>query len=144
MTKAKSSFADTAARLQKPRPKLLDKREAKAKQLAEEIAQNKLVKIRSRGQCERLEELVPMFMFNAKTMAAEEPAKVVVRCRRRASQVHHLISGIGRKNVGRSIKAAHKLHICDRCHAEIHGHVLKVVNELERYEAATVRYERVK
>jgi hypothetical protein len=58
--------------------------------------------------------------------------------------VHHLKSGIGRRNVGDSISARCKLHVCDNCHSEIHGHVLKPINERDRYEAATVRYERVR
>jgi hypothetical protein len=119
----------------KPRPKLLDKREASAKKLAEDIAQNKLVKIRSQGQCEvRYQHRE---VIDGKVRAER-------RCGRRASHIHHLRSGIGIRNRGTSIKSVSKLHVCENCHTEIHGHVLRPVNELERYEAATVRYERVK
>ena len=49
------------------------------------------------------------------------------RCGRRAVHVHHLLSGIGVRARGRSRLAEHKLHVCDRCHADIHGHVLRRV-----------------
>lgn len=120
----------------KPRPKFIDKREAAAKKLAEDIAENKIVKARSTGQCEVL------------VVHRTKPFWIVsvydVRCKRRASHVHHLISGIGRRGRGVSIKAEHKLHICESCHDQIHGHVLKPENEYGRYHAATVKYEREK
>jgi hypothetical protein len=115
----------------KPRPKLLERREARAKVNAEDRAENAKVKQRSYGRCEVKE-------------VGAWGGLPVRRCSLRASQVHHLISGIGRRNVGKSIKAEHKLHVCDRCHEEIHGHVLKPVNDYERESAATVRYERVR
>ena len=125
----KTAFQQQAAKLKKPRPKLLDKRDARADVSKEDRAENAKVKQRSGGRCE-VSELVR--------------SRSVFRCHLRGSQIHHLISGIGRRNVGRSIKAEHKLHTCDRCHEEIHGHVLKPVNETERYDAATVRYVRVR
>lgn len=87
----------------------------------------------------------PVFSFDATTMKAVEPQTVVVRCRHRAvGEPHHLISGIGRRNVGRSILAAHKIAVCKKCHAEIHGHVLKIAcGDARRYDARTVYYERV-
>lgn len=111
----------------KPRPKLLERRERQAATATRDREENAKVRFRSGGQCEVV-----------------EMTRGLWRCSLRASHVHHLISGIGRRNVGKSILAAHKLHVCDRCHAEIHGHVLKPVNEYERYEANTVRYERVR
>ena len=116
--------------LKKPRPKLLDQRHAKADVAKIDRAENAKVKARSKGQCE----------VRTKDYWLQRP----LRCNLRASQVHHLISGIGRRNRGASIKAAHKLHVCDRCHSEIHGHVLTPVNATEREAAATVRYERAK
>jgi hypothetical protein len=121
--------------LAKPRPKLLDKRDAKAKTAKLDREENAKVKQRSGGQCE------------VRTVADYSPRSTwhsnFKRCPFRASHTHHLISGIGRRNVGKSILAAHKLHVCERCHEEIHGHVLKPVNDYEREDAATVRYERV-
>lgn len=122
-----STFRQTAERLKKPKPKLLDKRKARADVATIDRQENEKVKQRSGGRCEVIE-----VWRNTER-----------RCGRRASQIHHLISGIGRRNIGASIKAAHKLHVCDQAHQEIHGHVLKPVNELDRYAAATVRYERI-
>lgn len=117
--------------LAKPRPKLLDKRDAKALRADIDRKENAKVKARSGGRCEV--QTLKYFHHGGSQ-----------RCPLRASQVHHLISGIGRRNIGRSIEAPHKLHVCDRCHNEIHGHVLKPVNQYEREHAATVKYERVR
>ena len=118
----------------KPRPALLSKRDAKAKTATIDRAENAKVKRRSTGLCE-----VRVVTPNALT-----GVRYISRCWRRASHVHHLIAGIGRRNVGRSILAEHKLHTCGICHSEIHGHVLQPVNATEREAAATIRYERVK
>lgn len=123
----------------KPRPKMLDKRAAKADVTRIDREENAKVKYRSTGQCE-LYEQIDLLGFSSKQGAFVITSK---RCRRRASHIHHLISGIGRRNIGASIEAAHKLHLCDKCHSEIHGHVLKPVNATERYDADTIRFERV-
>lgn len=120
---------------QKPRPKLLDKRQVKADVAKVDREENAKVRQRSGGQCEVLE---------VHYRSLEERDDFFRRCARRASHIHHLISGIGRRNVGRSILAAHKLHVCDLGHSEIHGHVLKPVNATEREDASTVKYERVR
>lgn len=117
----------------KPRPKLLDKRQVKAEIAAADRAENARVKARSGGQCE---VRVSRILFDGHPAA--------IRCPRRASHVHHLISGIGRRNRGPSIETAHKLHVCEACHEEIHGHVLVPVDGTQREDAATVRYERVR
>lgn len=124
----------------KPRPSLLSKREAKAAVNAEDRAENAKVKHRSGGQC----EVIDVVLYRRDERQLHTAPQYARRCRLRASQYHHLISGIGRRNVGDSIKAEHKLHVCDRCHEDIHGHVLKPTNESERYDAATVRFERLK
>jgi len=124
------------AALTKPRPKLLEKRERKAETNAIDRAENAKVKQRSGGFCE------VRGLDRGDPRRGQMYALMEWKCRRRASHVHHLISGIGRRNVGKSIEAAHKLHVCDRCHEEIHGHVLTPVNATEREAAATVRYER--
>lgn len=63
------------------------------------------------------------------------------RCWNRATQNHHLKSGIGRRNKGKSILAEHRIDTCDACHTAITRHVLRPVGE-GREDAATVRYER--
>lgn len=122
----------------KPLPKRLEKRAQKAATAKLDREQNVLVKARSGGQCEvrTVDYGTPADKVSPNRVA------LVERCRRRAVHVHHLISGIGRRNVGASIQAACKLHVCEICHGDIHGHVLKPENELQRYHAVTVRYER--
>ena len=111
----------------KPRPRLLEKRAAKAAIEQMDMDENRKVKQRSGGRCE-----------------VQVIGKAIIwRCPLRASHVHHLMGGIGRRNVGRSITAECKLHVCERCHEELHGHVLKPTNYYEREDAASVRYERV-
>lgn len=109
----------------KPKPRLLEKRERRASVRNEDRAENQLVKARSGGQCE-------LIVGRA-------------RCGRRAAHVHHLISGIGRRNLAPgSICHTAKLHLCECCHAEIHGHVLVPINQVDRYDAAKIRFERVR
>ena len=38
-----------------------------------------------------------------------------------AIQVHHMISGRGRRNVGLSASAEHQQHVCAQCHRDITG-----------------------
>lgn len=128
------TFKEQAARLRKPRPKLLDKREAKADVRKVDRDENAKVKARSQGQCEVREVIA--YGNDGK------PIRFLI-CHRRAGHIHHLISGIGRRNIGLSIKASAKLHVCELHHSEIHGHVLKPVDAICRYDAATVRYERI-
>jgi hypothetical protein len=110
----------------KPRPRMLEKADKRAAVAIISKAENAKVKQRSGGQCEVI-----------------EVGTTLKRCPLRASHVHHLIGGSGKRNVGKSITAACKLHVCERCHELIHGHVLKPINGYEREAAATVRYERV-
>lgn len=131
----------------KPRPQLLATRERKAEIAAQDRAENAKVKARSQGVCE-----VRIKAMRVMTMASTwpgEPSRTVPyvgntnRCYRRAGHIHHLKSGIGRRNRGDSIKAKCKLHVCEFHHSEIHGHVLKPTDEATRYDAATVVYERM-
>lgn len=123
----------------KPRPKLLDTRKAKAAIQAEDRRENATVKARSGGRCEMLERVRHERI--RKDSYLDRPLRY--SCPRRAVHVHHLISGIGRRNQGASIKASHKLHVCENCHREIHAHVLRPFG-IGRESAATVVYERVK
>ena len=122
----------------KPRPRMLDKLDAKRAREATDRAENVKVKARSGGQCEV--QTLKQVRYGGMSMGRP----MAIRCALRASHIHHLISGIGRRNVGKSIEAAHKLHVCERCHDKIHGHVLIPVNQYEREAAATVRFERIK
>lgn len=128
------SFAELQERLKKPKPKLLEKRERKAKLKTQDAAERKKCHIRSGGRCGVIEVLF-------RPEASEIRTK---RCARRASQNHHLLGGVGRRNVGDSILAKHRIDCCDCCHTEIEHAVLKPVQLDKATEAATVRYERVK
>lgn len=45
------------------------------------------------------------------------------QCRRRATQVHHMIGGRGKRGVGLSALSEHKQHVCDTCHLHITGDI---------------------
>jgi hypothetical protein len=121
--------------LPKPRPNLLDKRQAKADAARVDREQRAICWARSGGYCEVL------------VASGLHPwvGRGFTRCHHRATENHHLIGGIGRRNVGRSRLAEHRLHVCAYCHEEITAHVLvPCVDEAQRERAATVRYERRK
>ena len=114
--------------LAKPRPRALE-REDKAKALAaKDKAENAKVKARSGGKCEVVEEYWLCFSIRHRG------------CSARASEIHHLKGGSGRRNRGDSIKAAWKLHVCRRCHEAVTRHVLVPVDP--QADAATIVYQR--
>jgi hypothetical protein len=114
----------------KPRVKLLDKRDAQRDLAKIDKEQRAICKVRSGGRCEVV--IDPPF-----------PVLRGLRCIHKATENHHLIGGIGRRNKGKSILAAHRLEVCQWCHAEITGHVLVPIGT-GREEAQTVRFERKK
>ncbi len=128
----------SALKFDKGRPKLLERREQKARVEGINRMERQKCRVRSGGQCEVIEQ------FNGPADDQNYSEWLARRCARRASQNHHLIGGTGRRNKGRSILAAHRLDTCDRCHDEITNHVLVPVDGLSKEDAATVRYERVK
>jgi len=119
----------------KPRPRLLERREAASKVKTQDQIERAKCHVRSGGRCEVIE------VFHS---GSGWPLSVVppVRCQRRATENHHLIGGSGRRNTGRSIMAAHRLDVCQRCHQDITGKVLVPVDGTKKEHAATVRYER--
>lgn len=124
----------------KPTPKLIDKKKARADVAAIDRRENLKVKKRSGGLCEVQVWLPPS---ERRRLPGELPVAKYSLCMGLAvGEPHHLISGIGRRNVGKSIKAEHKLAVCRKCHAEIHGHVLKPENEANRYDASKIRFVR--
>lgn len=118
----------------KPRPRLLEKRAAKAALNSLDKAERKKCRMRSGGRCEVLEV----------KMRPEESAVVVVRCKSRASQNHHLLAGRGRRNIGESVLAGRRIDVCGSCHMEITNHVLTPVTGDRYTYAASVRYWRLK
>ncbi len=127
----------------KPRPKLLDKRKAKADIAKVDREENAKVKARSKGECE-VREVVWTPYADETHGPGEWQRWSALKCHRRAGHIHHLRSGIGIRNHGDSIKARCKLHVCELHHDEIHGHVLTPESTELRYDAKTVRYERVR
>lgn len=116
----------------KPKPRLLDKRAAKAEIDKTDREESAKARRRANGRCEVI-EFVGFDPWGQPEFR---------RCGRRDSQTHHLKGGIGRRNRGDSILAIFKLRTCDRCHPEITGHVLKPMTA--EHTAETVRYERVR
>jgi hypothetical protein len=112
----------------KPRPHLLDKRDAARDLDAEDRRQRAICRKRSGGVCE-------VFWRWQGASGSWIP------CHRRATENHHLKGGIGRRNRGDSILAAHRLEVCGSCHEEITGHVLVPIGENKEY-AESVVYER--
>lgn len=125
----------------KKAPHLLVKRDAQAKVRTKDQQERDKCHARSKGQCEVWETFTPIFMFD-KQMRSRKPVLMVKRCPRRVAENHHLIGGIGRRNKGRSILAAHRLDICQRCHDDITGKVLVPMDGTKKEDAATVKYER--
>ena len=87
----------------KPRPSMLDKQDRRKALKSADLHENTKVKARSGGRCEMVDG---------------------VRCTYQAAHVHHLLGGIGVRGRGESRLAANKLHLCERCHSEIHAHIL--------------------
>jgi hypothetical protein len=111
--------------LPKPEPYARTKAR-KARELAKQDAEQRAIcRERSGGRCE-VDGGRPSF---------------VCRCYRAATQNHHLIGGIGVRNRGRSLLAAHRLDVCQICHDDITRHRLipSVAAGLAEC-AATVRY----
>ena len=121
----------------KPRPRALQKKDrAKAKQSVED-RENARVKARSKGQCEVREQFISRGY-------AEPTISSTRRCHRRASEVHHLLGGTGRRGIGESAKAENKQHLCGPCHDLITRHIL--IGQWTHVEdrAGTVVYTRLK
>lgn len=89
---------------------------AKAKRrrdlLAVDAAGSQHVKARSGGRCEVGEH----FSHGDRWIGA-------ARCQRRATQVHHMLTGRGDRLSAEGVKAIRKQHVCDRCHRDITGEV---------------------
>lgn len=121
----------------KPRPRLLITRETAATQRAKDVKERAKCRTRSGGQCEVIVRITWLDVWVGSPPFARW---AIDRCPRRASENHHLIGGIGRRNRGRSLLAAHRLDVCTTCHREITEHVLKPLSGANRYNAATVMF----
>lgn len=109
----------------KQRPRALDKDDRKKLVVTTDKAEDKLVKARSKGQCE-------VFIVG------------LGRCLKKGEgDPHHMLGGWGRRARGRSALAEHKQHCCGKHHAMITNHTLRLLvvkGDLPRFDDA---YERV-
>jgi len=105
----------------KPKPRALEKQARLRQKQSVEDTQNARVKARSKGQCEVREQ------FTSRGFA-EPTISSTRRCHRRASEVHHILGGSGRRGVGESSKAENKLHLCGgpgSCHDLVTRRILQ-------------------
>jgi hypothetical protein len=96
---------DQRLRFSKPAPRREVKRQKDNQKKALARKQQAEVSARSRGQCELCE------------------AELGVRCTYPATDIHHLLGGHGRRNVGESALAKNLIHICREHHIDVHNHV---------------------
>lgn len=118
----------------KPSPHMLKQQQVRAERDRIDRAERVRCRHRSGGRCEVIRTI---------QLSTEHPERTLpLRCEHRATENHHLISGLGRRNRGRSLKAEHRLDVCAQCHREITNHVLVPSDWTTREYAATVTYER--
>ena len=115
----------------KTKPGALDRADRQATRATKDRKENDKVKARSEGQCEVVDNLACW-------------TKLFARCWRRATQVHHMISGRGKRAIGASLLAEHKQHICNSCHADITERRLKRIATDGQLPRWTDQYRRVR
>ena len=96
-----------------PHGKPAPQRTKRSRQTALDRNQNVIVKVRSGLRC----EVRVQVMTDARTVWC------AVRCGQRASEVHHMIGGRGKRGIGPSALAIHKQHVCASHHRYITGDV---------------------
>ena len=104
----------------KPRPRALEKADRRKAIDATDKAENAKVKARSGGQCE-----MRVWLLTFPKTRSQPACKVLGLCERRAIHIHHLLGGIGVRGRGESALAKNKLHLCAKCHSDIHAHILQ-------------------
>ena len=100
----------------KPRPAALQRQDRRKALKKADASENDKVRCRSQGRCEAVElHLNTWSKFGSST---------ATRCERRAIHFHHRLSGIGVRGRGKSALAQWKYHLCQKCHSDIHAHIL--------------------
>ena len=94
----------------KPRPAALQRQDRRKALKKADEAENDKVRARSGGRCEMVEKYITSWGL--------------ARCSRRAIHIHHRLSGIGVRGRGKSALAQWKYHLCQKCHQDIHAHIL--------------------
>lgn len=105
--------------LSKGRPASLLREDRRKARESKDRAENKFVKERSGGRC----EVVEIVRVGNDAEARLGFSTGLFRCNRRATQVHHMIGGNGKRGRGISALAKHKQHVCDECHLLITGYI---------------------
>ena len=118
----------------KGRVKALDQADQRKALEAEDKRENAKVKKRAGGRCE--------VIVSTPNSWAPNRSVSLSRCERPGIDPHHLISGSGRRNRGKSILADYKLWVCRQCHDDITRKILKPTTA--EHDAGTVRYVRAK
>lgn len=121
----------------KQRPIELDKRDRAKAQRTIDARERAKCHARSGGRCEVV--ILCLVGYDCDGL----PHFDEFCCNRPASENHHLLGGMGRRNRGPSILAEHRLDCCREHHREITRNVLQP-SGAGRDWAATVRYERVR
>lgn len=121
-------------RFAKGKPHILVTREKKADLKAKDDFERNRCHQRSGMRCE-VNEVIPQ---------PERSLIVTKRCKGRVVHNHHLIGGIGRRNVGPSLLSEHRLDTCKKCHQDIEHEILVPADLDKAQDAATVTYERRK
>ena len=102
-------------------PAKLEKQGRDREREARDVEESAKVKVRSGGRCE-------VVWFG-------KVARKLQRCSKRATQVHHMVGGWGKRARGLSIRAEHKQHVCADHHSLITSHVLRRVGgEVPRWD----------
>ena len=102
----------------KPRPAKLERLDRKRERARIDRLENAKVKRRSTGFCEVI------VTVGERIDKDFGPVTVTRVCPRHAAHVHHLLCGIGVRGRGESALARNKLHVCAKCHSDIHAKVL--------------------
>ena len=107
----------------KGRPAKLEKADRTAQRVSRDEAESKKVKARSGGRCEMWVTTTAAEQVLHFAATGTHPG-TIVRCKRRAVHVHHLLGGFGIRGRGDSADACRKLNLCQKCHSDVHSHVL--------------------
>ena len=100
----------------KGRPAALDKADRRRRLQAHDERESEAVRKRSNGQCE--------VVVRVNVSNEGQTGHLEMRCQRRAVHVHHRLGGIGVRGRGASALAHNKINCCEKCHSEIHTHIL--------------------
>ena len=122
-------------------PKTVKRRKKGADDVALDKLENKEVVKRSESRCE-----VTLHELTFPATKSQPAMMVMMRCTRRATQVHHMIGGRGKRGKGISAFREHKQHVCYRCHQDITGDVggKRLLREGGSVPLWTDHYRRVK